>query len=100
VPTGFCASRISSELAWISSVIADAQVGYEANQVTLTYWRLNVPSSDIGYEVQQSTDLTSWSAATTENQVVATAGDLQQIKATVNSSTADHLFLRLKVTRP
>ena len=49
VPTGFYASRISSELAWICSVIANPQVGYEDNKLTLTYWRLMAPSDEIVY---------------------------------------------------
>ena len=99
VPTGFYASRISSELAWIASVIADPQIGYEANQGTLTYWRLTAPSTEIVYEVIQSTDLVSWTTATTQDEIVATEGDLEQVKAKVNPN-GDRLFLRLRVTRP
>jgi hypothetical protein len=100
VPTGFYASRISSELAWIARVIADPQVGYEANLLTITYWRLTAPSTDITYEIQQSSDLVSWTTATTQDEVLSTTGDLQQIKAKVDPGTSDHLFLRVKVTRP
>jgi hypothetical protein len=100
VPTGFYASRISSELAWICSVIADPHVGREGNFLTVTYWRLNAPSSDIVYEIQKSIDLASWDTVTTEDEVLATAGDLQQIKAKVVAGSADHLFARLRVTRP
>jgi hypothetical protein len=99
-PTGFYSSRISSELAWIASVIADPQVGWENNRLTLTYWRINAPSSDIVYEVDQSSDMVSWGPALTQDDIVATAGDLQQIKSTIDSGTTDHLFVRLKVTRP
>ena len=99
VPTGFYASRISSELAWIGSVIADPQSGFEANQATLTYWRLTFPASEIVYEIQQSTDLISWTTATSEDEIVSTAGDLQQVKAKVNPE-GNLLFLRLRVTRP
>lgn len=99
VSTGFYASRISSELAWIGSVIADPQVGFDSNP-TFTYWRLNAPASDIGYEVQQSSDLASWSPAAAQEQPLSTAGDLNQIKATIDPMGADHLFFRLKVTRP
>jgi hypothetical protein len=100
MPTGFYASRISSELAWIGSVIADPQVGHDGNLLTLTYWRLNVPSTDLTYEVVESPDFTSWMTATTQDEVLATVGDLQQIKATIDPGDADHLFVRLKVTRP
>jgi len=100
VPTSFYASRISSELAWIGSVIADPQVGWENNNLTLTYWRLTVPSTDIIYEIVQSTDLISWSPATPQEDILSTAGDLEQVKAKIDPGDADHLFVRLKVTRP
>jgi|tagenome__1003787_1003787.scaffolds.fasta_scaffold20975306_3 hypothetical protein len=100
VPTGFYASRICSELAWICSVIADPQPGYEGNQATLTFWRLVASPNDIAYEVKQSTDLVSWSPATTQEEIVSTAGDLELVKAKVDAGTSDRLFLRLSVTRP
>jgi hypothetical protein len=100
VPTGFYASRISSELAWIASVVSDPQVGWEGNYLTLTYWRLTVPSTDVVYEVDQSSDLGSWGPATTQDEVVSSAGDFEQIKAKIDPGMADHLFVKLKVTRP
>ncbi|MFL6516379.1 MAG: hypothetical protein ACJ8M1_15270 [Chthoniobacterales bacterium] len=100
VPTAFYASRISSELAWICSVIADPHVGSEADRVTLTFWRLIASPNDIVYEVKQSPDLVSWSPATTQEEIVSTAGDLELVKVKVDPGTSDHLFLRLSVTRP
>jgi hypothetical protein len=100
VPTSFYASRISSELAWICSAIADPQPGYEAGGGTLTFWRVIASSADIIYQVQQSTDLVSWSAATIHEEIVSTAGDLELVKAKVDPGNGDHLFLRLSVTRP
>jgi hypothetical protein len=100
VPTGFYASRISSELAWIASVISDPHVGIEGNLLTITYWRLTAPSTDIVYEIQQSSDLVSWTMATTQEDVLSTNGDLQQIKAKVDPGTSAQLFLRVSVTRP
>jgi hypothetical protein len=38
--------------------------------------------------------------ATTQDEVIATAGDLQQIQATIDPGSAGHLIVRLKVTRP
>ena len=49
VPTGLYASRISSELAWIGSVIAQARLGREENFLTLTYDRIDAPASDVVY---------------------------------------------------
>ncbi|MEP6604385.1 MAG: hypothetical protein ABJB69_10605 [Spartobacteria bacterium] len=100
VPTGFYSSRISSELAWIGGVIAEPQVGREGNFITLTYTKLNVPSSEVTYVVQQSNDLVSWSTATTQDDLVSSNGDLQTIKAKVDMGTWPRLFLRLQITRP
>ena len=100
MPTGFYASRISSELAWICSVIADPQVGREENFLTLTYARLVAPSTDITYTVEESDDLVSWSTATTQDEIVATSGDLETVKAKIDIGAATHLFARLRVTRP
>ncbi|HEY4282329.1 MAG TPA: hypothetical protein VGM62_04630 [Chthoniobacterales bacterium] len=99
-PTGFYASRISSELAWIASVIADPRIGREGNYLTLTYWRLTVPSTDIVYEVDRSSDLASWELAATRDEVVASVGDFEQIKAKIDPVTINRLFVRLQVTRP
>jgi len=100
VPTGFYASRISSELAWIAGVIADPQVGWEGDYLTLIYWRIDAPTTDIVYQVVQSSDLTGWEPATVQDEIVAMAGDLQQVKAKIDPGSADHLFVRLAVTRP
>jgi hypothetical protein len=99
-PTGFYGSRISSELAWIGSVIADPQVGREGNFLTLTYSKLTVPVTELTYTFEKSDDLVSWSTATTQDEVVATAGDLVTIKAKIDPGTSTHLFARLRVTRP
>ena len=100
VPTGFYGSRISSELAWIGSVIADPQVGREGNFLTVTYSKLTVPVTELTYTVEQSDDLVSWSTATTQDEVVAIAGDLETIKAKIDPGTSTHLFARLRVTGP
>jgi hypothetical protein len=50
--------------------------------------------------VQQYTDLVAWSPAIVQEEVLSTTGDLQQIRASVDPTGTDHLFLRLKVTRP
>jgi hypothetical protein len=100
VPTGFYGSRISSELAWICSVIATPQVGFEGNFLTLTYNKLVVPASDLTYTVEQSGDLVNWSTATTQDEPGAITGDLQVIKAKIPVGAATHLFARLRVTRP
>jgi hypothetical protein len=100
VPTGFYGSRISSELAWIGSVIADPQVGREGNILTLIYSKLTVPVTELTYTVEKSDDLFSWSTATTQDEVMGTVGDLETIKAKIDPGAAMHLFARLRVTRP
>jgi hypothetical protein len=100
VPTGFYASRISSELAWICRVIADPKIGREGNFLTLTYAKLDAPATEIVYLLEQSTDLVSWTPADTQDEIISSAGDLQTIKAKIDMGTLTKLFLRLRVTRP
>jgi hypothetical protein len=100
VPTGFYSSRISSELAWIGSVIADPHPGREGNLLTVTYSRLIAPASDIGYVVEQSTDLVSWSVASPTEEIVSSNPDIEVVKATVDPGASPTLFLRVRVTRP
>ncbi len=100
VPTGFYGSRISSELAWICSVIADPQVGREGNFLTLTYEKLLVPPSELTYTVEQSNDLIAWSTAMTQDEPGPTTGDVQTIKAKIDVGASSALFARLRVTRP
>ncbi|MEY2547304.1 MAG: hypothetical protein QOG48_2421 [Verrucomicrobiota bacterium] len=100
VPTGFYASNIASEVAWIGSVIAQPRVAIEGNFLTLTYDKIVAPATDITYQVEQSTDLVSWSNATTQDEVLATNGDIQTIKAKIDIGTSTNLFLRLNVTKP
>lgn len=127
VPTGFYCSRISSEIAWIYSVtdptgdpdhdgvpnlleyalhsnpiVSDAsnlpQVGREANFLTLTYTQL-ITATDISYVVQQSSDLVSWTTATTQNETISTNGNVETIEAKVDVTGSNILFLRLSVSR-
>jgi hypothetical protein len=128
VPTGFYASRISSELPWIYSVIdptgdldADEipnlleyalsldpltcdttglpRVGREGNYVTLTYTKVTT-ATDISYVVEQSSDVSSWSSANPQNEIVSTVGNIQTIKAKVDIGASSRLFLQLRVSRP
>lgn len=100
VPTGFYSSDIASELAWIAGVIAEPTVTYTGNSLVLTYDRIIAPSSDIVYTVDQSTDLVSWQSATTQDQVVASNGDIETVSSTVDVTGVTVLFLRLNITRP
>lgn len=128
VPTGFYASRISSERRWIYGVIDPAgdldldeipnlleyalnldplkpdvaglpHAGREGNFVTLTYTKVTT-ATDINYVVEQSNNLISWTTASTQDEIVSTSGNIQTIKAKVDTGTAAHLFVRLRVTRP
>jgi hypothetical protein len=99
VPTGFYASRIASELAWIGSVIAEPQLGREANFLTLTYTRIVGTSTDIVYRIEQSADLTSWSPASAEDEILTTDGGLEVVQSKVAIGTTP-LFIRLLVELP
>ena len=127
VPSGFYATRISSRTGWLYSVTdplgdldADGtsnlgeyaqqldpaasdvsqvpQVSREENALTLTY-RKRTTATDLQYGVESSQDLASWGPADAQEQVVATEGTVQTIKASV-PITGERLFLRLRITRP
>ena len=72
----------------------------EANEsaVTLIYTK-EVTATDITYAIEQSSDLIAWVPASPVNEVVATMGTIQTIKARVPRGTEPRLFLRLRVTR-
>ncbi len=128
VPSGFYATRISSKLAWIYSVIdpqGDANddgvknlVGYAlgldpghpaagkmptvevtGSDLSLIYTR-NLTATDVTYAIEQSTALSAWGGVTPVNEDLGTVGTIQTIKATVPRGTEPRLFLRLSVTRP
>jgi hypothetical protein len=125
-PTGFYSTRVASKVAWINSIIDPAGTNnpdgipnlleyakvlngsvppqnYGAPvfaktpaAVSLTYRRITGNAS-LQYLVQQSTNLTSWGPATTQDTVVGSQGNIQTVTSTV-SSGAGPLFLRLQVT--
>lgn len=127
-PTGLYATRISSKLAWIYSVIdptGDANgdgisnlldyaralnaplpqgygsplLGQEGSSLSLTYRKIT-NASGLQYQVEQSSDLVSWSPATSQDAVVETRGNIQVIKAAVPMGNGPALFLRLKISQP
>ena len=127
VPSGFYSTRISSKLAWIYSVIdpagdldADGQsnlleyagvlngpppLGYgepvvslEGGFLALTYRKItNAPS--LTYQVQVSTNLTSWENAASQDTVVRTDENVQTIKASVPIGSNPSLFLKLIISQ-
>ncbi len=127
VPTAFYSTRISTSIDWIYSVIdpagdqdgngtpnllqyalalnAPPSPGYGATQVetdgvvlSLTYRKITT-AAQLQYVVQQSTDLTAWSTVTPREQMIATRGNVQTIKASVPVGPNDRLFLRLRITQ-
>ncbi len=99
VPTGFYPTRISTKLAWICSVVASPEIGHEGNFVTLTYTKLLLNPA-VGYVVEQSSDLRTWTTATTIDETVSTSGSSAVIKAKVDLTNKTQLFLRLRTTQP
>jgi hypothetical protein len=127
VPTGFYSTRISSSLDWIYSAIdpsgdsdgngvpnllqyaldlnAAPERGYGAIQgaasggsVSLTYRKITT-AMNLQYQIEQSTDLVSWTAVTPQEQVIDTRGNVQTIKASVPVGSNPNLFLRLRITQ-
>lgn len=128
VPSGFYASRISTKLLWIDSVIdplgdinADGvrnlpayalgidparpnagqfpRVTVDGSDLSLIYTR-ELTATDTTCTVERSPDLLSWSPASPANEIVSTVGTIQTIKAKVPRGEATQMFLRLRVTRP
>lgn len=127
VPSGFYSSRISSRLAWIYSVTDPAGdlerdgisnlleyafhnspiaadnarlpvVALESGFITLTYFKVTT-ASDIVYVVEQSSDLATWTTSSPTNEIIATNGNVQTIKAKVPLNGATRFFLRLRIMR-
>ena len=127
VPSGFYATRVSTRTGWIYSVtdpvgdvdadgmrnlaeyaqrldpaepdIAHApQVAQEGNALTLTF-RKSTTATDVTFAVEQSDDLVGWSDSQAQQTVVATAGSVQTVKASV-PIIGERMFLRLRVTQP
>ena len=127
VPAGFYPTRVSSKLGWIYSVTdpsgdlesdgipnlleyalhanpltPDATrlpvIAIEGSDLTLTYSKVTT-ATDIQYSVEQSTDLVNWTPANPTDEIVATQGNVETIKARVAIDGAPQLFLRLRITR-
>ena len=127
VPTGFYCSRISSEIAWIESVIdpngdwngdgvpnllgyalvlnepprpgrGAIQGGAAGGFLSITYRKIT-DAANLQYQVQESTDLVSWEPVTPQEQVIDTQGNVQTIKASVPIADNARLFLRLRITQ-
>lgn len=99
-PSAFYSSRISSKLPWIASVVAEPQVGREGNDLTLTYTRFVVPSTDLVYAIEQSIDLINWMPVSPIDEVISTNASTQLVKAKVAMGTNQILFIRLTIARP
>jgi hypothetical protein len=128
VPTGFYSTRISSKLDWIYSVIdptgdadgngipnllqyalslnSPASQGYGATTVAiengfleLIYRKIsNAPT--LTYQIEESSDLTSWNPVASQDDIIATQENVQTIKAKVGIGSSTHMFLRLRITQP
>ncbi len=127
VPTGFYATRLSSKLPWIYSVI-DPQGDADANgipnllqyalglnsaaadparqaaitragaDVFFTYRQIsNAPS--LHYQLEKSTDLRQWSAASSDDTVIKTAENVVTIRAKIALGVSAPAFLRLSVNQ-
>ncbi len=99
-PSAFYATRISTKLAWIGAGIARPRAGFEADNATITYTRINVPTTDLTYVVQQSTDGISWQTAVATDAIISTNASTQLVKSSVPIGTNGHLLLRVQLQRP
>ena len=128
VPSGFYATRVSSKLAWIYSVIdpaGDANgngrsnlldyalilnttplPGYGMTPVLIENGFLELVykkvfnASSLQYQVEQSIDLVSWTPANSQDELIRTDENVQTIKAKVSIGANTRMFLRLRITEP
>ena len=127
VPTGFYATRVSSKLAWIYSVIdpqgdadgngtsnlleyalrlnstaADpdrqAVVTHSASDISFVYRKLTDAPS-LQYQVEQSEDLRTWSPAASQETLVGSAENVATVNAKITSVANGRAFLRLSVSQ-
>ena len=101
VPTALYPTRISTKLPWICKIVAEPRAGLEAGYLTLTYTKVTLPTTDVTYTVQQSSDLVSWQNSSTVDEVISTSATTQIVKSKVAiKDGAAVLFLRLQIKRP
>ena len=74
------------------------QGGFSPGTASLTYRKITT-ATQLQYEVEQSTDLVTWTPVTTQDQVVDTRGNVQTIQANVAVGANTSLFLRLRITQ-
>lgn len=73
------------------------EAGRTSTDWTFTYTRPASDRGDLTYTVQYSTNLTTWSSATTHARIVE--GSTETWRATVPTSTGSNVFFRLKIER-
>jgi hypothetical protein len=73
------------------------ELGAEGDNLTLTY-RRDRSAGGLTYTVQESVNLPAWSAANAKEDVIATNGTVDVIKATVPKIPGLRQFLRLQVS--
>jgi hypothetical protein len=73
------------------------QFSIEGDNLVLTY-RRDRNAGGLTFMVQESVNLPGWSAANASQQVIATNGTVDIIKATVPKIPGSRQFLRLQVT--
>jgi hypothetical protein len=89
-------TALSTKLAWIASVVAVPVGGHEGNYATMTYTQLlGVP---VTYSIEQSTDLSNWTAASTIDQTLSINGSSAVVKSNVDMTEISPLFLRVRAT--
>ncbi len=99
-PSALYPTRISTKLPWICATIAEPLPGVEGSFATITYTRLKFPASDLVYSVEQSSDLVSWQAVVTTDDVTPINDFAATVKEKVARPTSGVLFLRLQISRP
>jgi hypothetical protein len=73
--------------------------GISGGNLTLTY-RRNLAATDLTWQVQQSSDCVHWTAASVNETVLGTNGNIQTVQDAVAQGSGGAMFLRLQITIP
>lgn len=85
----------------IGSIASLAGFGNTGGNFFFNYTRSKLATADVSYQVEWSDTLAGndWHTTSVTESLVTTNGDTQQVQVTVPRGTANHRFVRLRLTR-
>lgn len=91
----------AADSSGIGSVASLVGFGPTGGNFFFNYTRSKLATADVAYQVEWSDTLASndWQTTGVSESLVTTNGDTQQVQVTVPRGTANHRFVRLRLTR-